>query len=173
MKVLRKIGSGGISDVYHVANGDQNYAFKTLNHFKSSDDKAQLRLKNEYYTLKRIEHENIIKCINWIRLKNREGILMELFEGVELNKLSGQKLSNEIFMKIEEAIIYINEMQPPIFHNDITEKNILISRDGKIRIIDFSMSYSGGLNYHNMDNKNCLGCDRPKLEIIRTKYFKR
>jgi len=172
MKVITKIGGGGISDVYLVTDDKEKYAFKTLNHFKSSDKVAQAYLKNEYDILLRIHHENIIKCIDWIMINGREGILMEFFEGVKLSGLSKSKLTDSLFIEIEQTIIYINEMLPPIFHNDITEKNILIGFNEEIRIIDFSMSYSESLDSQFLNQRNDLTTDIKQFKILKTKYLK-
>ena len=109
-------------------------------------DNKELVLKEEYKIcynkehkiLEKLNHNNIIKLIDYFEEGKKNYIVMEYFKGYTLKNL---KLSNEemikIYIEILETIKYIHKKE--VIHLDISENNILYN--GKdLKIIDFGNS---------------------------------
>ena len=167
MKIIKKIGSGGISNVFLVASATRKYAFKTLNLLKKSDNKAMLCLENEYDILKKLDHPNIVKCFGWANIDEREGILLEFIDGFSLSESIDEKLTFD-FDKLEKVLEYLHNRC--IVHNDITQKNIMIDNKENLKLIDFSMSYEVSSEYYNDFHIHCQS-DTISLNKIKQQFI--
>ncbi len=149
-KIISKIGSGGMGDVYQAVDTRLNrpVAIKTLRQeFFKDLDKAK-RLDREAVTAARINHPNIMSIYDIGELKLQSGqslnyIVMEYIEGKTLR--SHLKDSRPAFIdlihlceKLGSALAAAHKMG--VVHRDIKLDNIIINADGEPKILDFGLA---------------------------------
>lgn len=145
-EILEKIGSGGMSDVYkakcHKLN--RQVAIKVLKQEYSTDKNFVGKFWAEAQSAACLTHPNIVNVYD---VGNDQGIyyiVMELVEGITLKKYIEKKGKLEIresigiAMQVCQGIEAAHEQR--IIHRDIKPQNIIISRDGKVKVTDFGIA---------------------------------
>lgn len=95
--------------------------------------------ESEKNSLKKLNHPNIIKLIDYFKENNFFYIVTEWFEGLPVNQFSfSPEEWIEVFINILKGMKYIHENG--MFHRDLKPQNILISKDNQVKIIDFGIS---------------------------------
>lgn len=145
-EILEKIGSGGMSDVYKARCHKLNrlVAIKILKQEYSTDKNFVTKFWAEAQSAARLAHPNIVNVYD---VGNDQGIyyiVMELVEGVTLKKYIEKKGKLEIRESIGIAMQVCQGMEAAhdqkIIHRDIKPQNIIISRDGKVKVTDFGIA---------------------------------
>ena len=146
-EILSLIGTGGMSEVYkarcHVLN--RFVAIKVLKEEYSEDEDFVKRFKQEARTASALSyHPNIVSIFDVVDENHLHYIVMELVDGVTLKNY----IKNKGRLGVKEAIgIAIQAAQgiaaahdQHIVHRDIKPQNIMISRDGKVKVADFGIA---------------------------------
>ena len=154
-KVLEKLGQGGMGVVYLAEDIKlgRKVALKFLPHHISADSEAKARFEIEARAAAALNHPNIATIYSIEESDNGVFIAMELIEGIELKKkIREDKISVEegidIAIKICEGLEAAHKKE--IIHRDIKSSNIMITEDGKIKIMDFGLAKLGGENLTKM-----------------------
>ena len=96
------------------------------------------RFIGEYLILSQLNHPNIVKVYEYSKSK-KPYFTMEYIDGETIDKSINKKLDwNKIFEELIEAFCYL-ELKG-VVHRDIKESNILITKSGSPKIIDFGFS---------------------------------
>lgn len=145
-EILEQIGSGGMSDVYKALCHKLNrpVAIKVLKEEFSSDDSFVSKFKMEAQAAARLSHPNIVNIYDVVDEASLHYIVMELIEGITLKNY----ISKKGFLDSKEAIgVAIQVAQgiaaahaQGIIHRDIKPQNIIIARDGKVKVADFGIA---------------------------------
>ncbi|MDE0181722.1 MAG: protein kinase [Caldilineaceae bacterium] len=150
----KTLGSGGQGTVYVVYNAhDPNRtlrALKVLN--ENAPLKAKKRFQKEIQTVSQMFHPAIIKVHDYSQPHEEfQYLVMSYHEGAQtiedlclsdpiLNPYHGDTLKClDLFEKIIIAINACEKANPPVYHRDISPKNILVLPDESIRLIDFGL----------------------------------
>lgn len=144
--LLNCIATGNISQVWEVkevATG-QSYAMKLLlpEAFANPEQKAQL--KHEARVGKSCDHPNLIRVYDLHSSRKRCYFTMELFRGANLKSmlrtdLTGvQVRAKKIMEGVIQALAHLHEKG--WVHRDVKPENILMTRGGDVRLIDFSLA---------------------------------
>ena len=103
-------------------------------------------LANEYKILKNLSHEGIIKVFEYKEENSIEPpcLVMEYFEGKSLKEFFyednlAQINILEIFLRLAYSLKYLHDNL--FLHWDIKPENILTSKNGEVKIIDFGISF--------------------------------
>lgn len=140
-RLTKKIGSGGMGNVYKAFNPALNRtaAVKIL-----YEESFAERFKNEAYIQSSINHPNIALLYEYAKCNNKLCIVMEFVEGETLSdilhrkgKLSNQETEN-ILRQIISALIYLHKKE--IIHRDIKPQNFKITADGTVKMLDFGIA---------------------------------
>ena len=145
-EILEKIGSGGMSDVYKAKDHKLNrqVAIKVLKQEYSTDKNFVSKFWAEAQSAACLIHPNIVNVYD---VGNDQGvyyIVMELVEGITLKKYIEKKGKLEIresigiAMQVCQGIEAAHEQK--IIHRDIKPQNIIISKDGKVKVTDFGIA---------------------------------
>jgi len=144
-KVLEKLGEGGMGEVYLAQDTKLNrwVALKFLPAQYASDEEFKMRFKREAQAAAALNHPNIITIHEVSEYESRPYICMEYVEGELLKDLIAEKdLSigkvTDIAMQTCEGLAKAH--QAGIVHRDVKPQNILIDRDGRVRILDFGLA---------------------------------
>lgn len=149
--ILRKIGTGARSIIY-LAKDEQSgdkIALKRAVLEKPEDSRIFEQIETEYKIAKQIDHPYVRKCYKFIKkrklMKTNEVLLtMEYFDGETLENSRGLSLVDccLVFRMVATAL---NAMHAAgIIHCDLKPNNIMIDKDGQVRIIDLGQSCKVG-----------------------------
>ena len=156
-EIVSKIGAGGMSDVYkakdHVLG--RFVAIKVLRTEFSEDRTFVAKFRTEAQSAAGLEHPNIVNIYD---VGSEEGlyfIVMEYVEGITLKtyiEKKGQlsfKESVSIAIQVARGIEAAHNKQ--ITHRDIKPQNIIISREGKVKVTDFGIAKAASSNTISSD----------------------
>jgi len=140
------IATGNVSQVWEVkevATG-QSYAMKLLLPEAFADPEQKAQLKHEAKIGKSCDHPNIIRVYDLRTTRKHAYFTMELFRGSNLkgmlrNDLTGAQVrAKKIAEGVTQALAHLHEKG--WVHKDVKPENILMTRGGDIRLIDFSLT---------------------------------
>ncbi|MDK2965547.1 Stk1 family PASTA domain-containing Ser/Thr kinase [Lacrimispora sp.] len=145
-EILEQIGSGGMSDVYKALCHKLNrlVAIKVLKEEFSSDSNFVSKFKMEAQSAARLSHPNIVNIYDVVDEGDLHFIVMELIEGITLKNYIMKKGCLDIkeaigiAMQVAQGIAAAHEQG--IIHRDIKPQNIIIARDGKVKVADFGIA---------------------------------
>ena len=145
-EIKERIGSGGMADVYRAVDTRLNrlIAVKVLKSEFSNDKSFISRFKNEAKSAAGLSHPNIVSVYDVGDDKGFHYIVMELVEGITLKKFIEKKGRLEVREAVGISIQIAQGMEAAhehgIIHRDIKPQNIMISRDGKVKVADFGIA---------------------------------
>lgn len=151
-EVLKRVGSGGMADVYMVKDHklNRNVAVKVLKSEYVEDEKFLKKFETEAQAVARLSHPNIVNIYDVGMEDGINYIVMELAEGITLKEYIRKKgyLSPketvEISTQIASAISHAHKNH--IIHRDIKPQNILVSDTGIIKVTDFGIAKATSSN---------------------------
>lgn len=158
-KIIKALGRGAIGSVHLVNDQDLNEQVALKIFFNKNLKGDQLsRFKEEIRLARRITHRNILRTFDFGVWQNRYYITMEYINGFDLNSLIRQKgiLSPEIAIimgrQICSAIIAAHD--EGIIHRDLKPTNIIINRQGVLKIMDFGLAIKINHSDTNHESQN-------------------
>ena len=110
-------------------------------------------IESEVNLLKKLDHPNIVKYIEYIQTKKHINIILEYVEGGSLHyilKQSGKMGEHLVFIfvkQILEGLVYLHNQG--IIHRDIKGANLLLTKNGIIKLADFGYSILNDKNKAN------------------------
>lgn len=145
-EVLCKIGAGGMADVYkgkdHML---QRYvAVKVLKREFREDSTFVKKFRSEAQAAAGLIHPNIVNVYDVGEDRGLYYMVMELVEGITLKEYIDRKerlSANEVIsiaIQMCNGIEAAHERQ--IVHRDIKPHNVMISKDGKVKVTDFGIA---------------------------------
>ncbi len=145
-EILEQIGSGGMSVVYKAKCHKLNrlVAIKVLKEEFSSDSNFVSKFKMEAQAAAGLSHPNIVSVYDVIDEGKLHYIVMELIEGITLKTYIARKGKLEvkesigIAIQVAQGIAAAHEQH--IIHRDIKPQNMIISKDGKVKVADFGIA---------------------------------
>ena len=145
-EILELIGSGGMSDVYKAKCHKLNryVAIKVLKEEFSSDEGFVSKFKMEAQAAACLSHPNIVSIYDVVDEGKLHYIVMELIEGITLKSYIAQKrrldVKEAVSISIQVAQGIAAAHSRNIVHRDIKPQNIIISKDGKVKVADFGIA---------------------------------
>ncbi|MCF8018218.1 MAG: Stk1 family PASTA domain-containing Ser/Thr kinase [Vallitaleaceae bacterium] len=144
--IEEKIGSGGMSIVYKAKDIKlgRTVAIKILRDDYVYDEEFVGKFKVEAQAAASLSHVNIVNIYDVGNEKKTHFIVMEYLDGITLKeyiKTKG-KLSNEETLRISACIASALDCAHTnhIFHRDIKPQNIIITKDGRVKVADFGIA---------------------------------
>ena len=145
-EVLEKIGTGGMSDVYRAKCHKLNrfVAVKVLKQEFSENVNFVSKFRTEAQAAAGMMHPNIVNVYDVGEEHGTHYIVMELVEGITLKQYIEKKARLSVKEAISIAIQVSMGIQAAhnnhIIHRDIKPQNIMISKDGKVKVTDFGIA---------------------------------
>jgi len=144
-KIIRKIGAGGMGEVYLAEDTKLNrrVALKFLSAQYGEDQGLKARFKREAQAAASLNHPNVITIHEVAEHESRPFIAMEYVEGRSLKDLMvAQRLPIgkviDFAMQICEGLVEAHQSE--IVHRDVKPQNIMVDKDGRIRVCDFGLA---------------------------------
>jgi serine/threonine protein kinase len=146
-RVLRELGKGGMGVVYLAVRDDgafrKNVAIKLLRGDAVTPEFVE-RFRNERQVLANFDHPNIARILDGG--DTTDGMpyyVMEYVEGRPLDKYCDEDKLNlndrlRLFQKLCGALEYLH--QNHVIHRDLKPGNILVSREGVVKLLDFGIA---------------------------------
>lgn len=159
-EILGKVGSGGMSDVYKAKCHKLNryVAIKVLKSEYSEDKNFVSKFRAEAQAAAGLSHPNIVNIYDVGEDNGRHYIVMELVEGITLKSYIEKKGRLEVKEAISIAIQVAQGIQTAhshhIIHRDIKPQNIIISKEGKVKVTDFGIARASSAQ---TINSNAMG----------------
>lgn len=151
-EVLEKIGTGGMSDVYKAKDHKLNrlVAVKVLKQEFSENANFVSKFKVEAQAAAGLMHPNIVNVYDVGEENNINFIVMELVEGITLKNYIEKKAR----LSVKEAVTIAIQIgmgieaahNNHIIHRDIKPQNVIISKEGKVKVTDFGIAKAATSN---------------------------
>ena len=145
-EILELIGSGGMANVYKAKCHRLNrmVAVKILKNDLAENADFRRRFRDESLAVAQLSHANIVSVYDVSRSGDTEYIVMELVDGITLK----QYMERRGKMDWREALHFITQIVKAlghahsrgIIHRDIKPQNIMVLRDGSVKVADFGIA---------------------------------
>ena len=151
-EILEKIGTGGMSDVYKAKDHKLNrfVAVKVLKQEFSENANFVSKFRIEAQAAAGLMHPNIVNVYDVGEEGGIYYIVMELVEGITLKKYIEKKARLSVKEAISIAIQVSMGIEAAhnnhIIHRDIKPQNIIISKEGKVKVTDFGIAKAATSN---------------------------
>ena len=144
-ELLEVIGTGGMAMVYKAQDRrlNRSVAVKILKSELAEDAEFRRRFRDESQAVAMLSHPNIVSVYDVSRGET-EYIVMELIDGITLK----QYMERRGKLNWRESLHFITQIMQGlahahsrgIIHRDIKPQNVMILRDGSVRIADFGIA---------------------------------
>ena len=145
-EILGRIGSGGMADVYKGKDHKLNrfVAIKVLKSTYRSDETFIKKFLSEAQAAAGLMHPNVVNVYDVGQDRGLYYMVMELVEGITLKDYIQKKGKLSAKETISISIQMVTGIQAAhnchIIHRDIKPQNIIISKDGKVKVTDFGIA---------------------------------
>ncbi len=144
-RILRPLGSGGMGEVFAAEDSKLKriVALKVLHADMAANPERRKRFEREAKAIAALDHPNIVTVFSVEEADGIHFITMQLVEGKTLAELiprkgMAQKQFFELAIPIVDAVSAAH--QRGIIHRDLKPQNIMVSSDGRVRILDFGLA---------------------------------
>jgi serine/threonine protein kinase/beta-lactam-binding protein with PASTA domain len=145
-EILTRIGGGGMALVYkaHDVLLNRKVAVKVLRQQFVHDDEFIRRFRREAQSAAALSHPNVVSIYDVGQEEDTHYIVMEYIEGHNLNEIIQERAPLQtdeavrIAMQIADALDHAH--QNHIIHRDIKPHNILIGKNGRVKVTDFGIA---------------------------------
>jgi serine/threonine protein kinase/Tol biopolymer transport system component len=144
-EIRSKIGEGGMGEVYRAYDEamHREVAIKVLPASLSADKDRLARFEQEAQTAGALNHQNILVIHHIESHDDAPYIVSELLEGETLRERTGgvalsQRKAIDYALQIAQGLAAAHEKG--IVHRDLKPENIFITKDGRVKILDFGLA---------------------------------
>jgi serine/threonine protein kinase/beta-lactam-binding protein with PASTA domain len=145
-EILERIGTGGMAIVYKARDHRLNrlIAIKILKSDLAQDEDFRRRFNAESQAVAQLSHPNIVSVYDVSKSGEVEYIVMELIDGITLK----QYMEKRGQLSWRESLHFITQIMRGlshahsrgIVHRDIKPQNIMVLRDGSVKVTDFGIA---------------------------------
>ncbi|MGD8397632.1 MAG: protein kinase, partial [Anaerolineae bacterium] len=145
-KVYDKVGSGGFATVYVGRNLQTNeiVAIKVLGAQFVQEARYVERFRREAGLAERLQHPNIVRMLDHGIDDGDHFLVMEFVQGLTLDEI----LKRRGTLSVDETLYYVKQVcagldaahRAGVVHRDIKPANLMISSDGRVKIMDFGIA---------------------------------
>lgn len=151
-EILEVIGSGGMSVVYKaLCHRLHRYvAIKILRDEMAADAELKSRFQTEAQAVAMLSHPNIVSVYDVSHTDDVEYIVMELIDGVTLKQYMAEKgalsWQETLFFSTQICKALQHAHEHGIVHRDIKPQNVMIDKDGVVKVADFGIAALENMN---------------------------
>jgi len=158
-EIISLIGVGGMSNVYKAVDKQtgQEVAIKFLKEEFFENEELVRRFKNESKAISLLNHECIIKVIDFNITDSEKYLVVEYIKGVTLKEF----IENRGKLTWEETLVFSNIIlgalghahENGVIHRDLKPQNIMLTREGELKIMDFGIARLSTANQRTVTDK--------------------
>jgi len=145
-KIIRPVGKGAFGAALLVQDTAvrENIVLKFLHPHLAPTEQSVKRFIRELRYARRITHENVIRIYDFLTFGQSYAISMEYFESHSLSAYlqNGVRITPRTAVKVIQAICSGMHAahQVHVIHRDLKPGNILVNRDGLLKVVDFGLA---------------------------------
>jgi serine/threonine protein kinase len=153
-QVVETLGTGANSTILHIRRSadSKNYALKVVPISTRADLKFLEQAQHEFRVAQMLDHPNLIKIYalervrDWLFRMRKLHLLIEYVNGGTLDTLPRLSVPRlvQIFVQVAAGLVHMHRRG--VFHADLKPNNILLSRTGDVKIIDYGLAWIKGEN---------------------------
>lgn len=143
-KVLKEIGKGGMGNIYAATQPSLNRTVVIKEMSKALAGEAVSRFKREATICANLHHANIVEIYDYFKEGGSSYLVMEYVDGLSLAEIIEKeapmhpKLAAGIAREVCQALACAH--RNGVIHRDIKPRNILVSKDGIVKLTDFGVA---------------------------------
>jgi serine/threonine protein kinase len=151
-QVLGTLGTGANSTILHVRRSadSKQYALKVVPLTGKEDQKFLEQAQHEFQVAQLLDHPNLVKIYaletprDWLFRVRKVHLLIEYVNGKTLDTLARIPLPMlvQIFERVASGMVHLHRRG--VFHADLKPNNILLSRAGEVKVIDYGLAWIKG-----------------------------
>jgi eukaryotic-like serine/threonine-protein kinase len=152
-QVVGPLGTGAHSTILHIrrAEDSKHYALKVVKIDGPQDQKYLDQAEHEYEVAGLLDHPNLVKVHalekgkDWLFRVKEVRLLIELVNGKTLDTCPRLTLPRlvQVFKQVADGVVHMHRRQ--VCHGDLKPNNIMLSKAGAVKIIDFGLSRIKGV----------------------------
>ena len=148
-KIIRKLGSGGMANVYLAEDQElgRRVAIKILNERHANDDQFVERFRREAKNAAGLSHPNIVAIYDRGEAEGTYYIAMEYLDGRSLKELIVARGPAPVHVAIDYARKILDALRfshrNGIVHRDIKPHNVIVDAEGRVKVTDFGIARAG------------------------------
>ena len=144
-EIIAPLGAGGMGEVYRARDTTlkRDVAIKVLPEYWSRDPERLRRFEQEAQATAALNHPNIVSIFHVGQYDGSPYIVTELLQGETLRDRLGKgpmRLREVVDFGVELARGLAAAHDAGIVHRDLKPENIWITKDGRIKILDFGLA---------------------------------
>lgn len=158
-EILSLIGVGGMSNVYKAVDNQtgKQVAIKFLKEEFFENEELVRRFKNESKAISVLNHESIIKVLDFNITDTEKYLVIEYIDGITLKEF----MESQGKLGWKDTLVFANIIlsalnhahQHGVVHRDLKPQNIMITRDGHLKIMDFGIARLATANQYTVTDK--------------------
>lgn len=144
-EIVAPLGAGGMGEVYRARDTrlDRSVAIKVLPSAFSTDSERMRRFEQEARALSALNHPNLLAIYDIGSQDGIQYLVSELLEGESLRERLGEgalpwRKVVEYSVQMAKGLAAAHEKG--IVHRDLKPENVFVSRDGRVKILDFGLA---------------------------------
>jgi serine/threonine-protein kinase len=151
-RVVKQLGAGAGSTILLISdksNGGKRYALKVVKRQEESDEIYIAQVLTEFEASKRLNHPAILRIYDcrvrrrWFRIQGVD-LLMEYVDGKTLDEIEAPDMGQLVLIFCQVASALTHMHRRGVFHGDIKPGNIMLAKDGQVKLIDFGTAWIRG-----------------------------
>ena len=151
-QVLGRLGTGAHSTILQIRRqaDSKQYALKVVPIDGKGDQKFLDQAEHEFRVAQMLDHPNLIKVYaceterDWLFRVRKVHLLIEYVNGKTLDTVTGLRLPHllQVFLRVADALVHMHLRA--VCHADLKPNNILLSRAGDVKVIDYGLAWIKG-----------------------------
>jgi serine/threonine-protein kinase len=146
-KTTSELGSGAIATVYLATQEPlaRKVAIKALKATIPPTSTFATQLEREARVLSGLSHPNIVLLLDYVKTETQMYLVLEYISGFSLSELLAKKpklraeMVAAIGAEVAEGLAHAHERG--VVHRDVKPANVILSRQGEVKIVDFSIAH--------------------------------
>jgi serine/threonine-protein kinase len=147
-ELLEKLGRGGMAEVWQAKDVrlERTVALKVISPGLADQPEFLVRFLREAQSVARINHPNVVNILDFGDIEGNPFLVMEFVPGESLAEMGGDPMDQDRAREIiaQAAAGAGAAHAQDIVHRDIKPANILVTDDGRIKLVDFGIASAMG-----------------------------